>query len=130
MIYFDKETLNILKYIRRHKGVTEQVLKDRFERSEDDNISMLLIEFIKENYVLAKNESDEWVLHDELPYHSSYAFRYYITSKGNEMVEKYCFEFWRWVVPTLISIISLMVSIVTLLLSQYGTDVIKVLLVK
>ena len=58
MIYFDKETLNILKYIRRHKGVTEQVLKDRFERSEDDNISMLLIEFIKENYVLAKNESD------------------------------------------------------------------------
>lgn len=130
MIYFDKDTLNILKYIRRHKGVTEQVLKDKFERSEDDNISMLLIEFIKENYVLAKNESGEWVIHDKLPYRSSYAFRYYITSKGNEIVEKYCFEFWRWVVPTLISIISLMVSIVTLLLSQYGTDVLKVLLVK
>ena len=126
MIYFDKKTLAILKCITKNEGITERELRYKF----GNDISMLLINFVKEQYVIADDENNNHVTHDKLPYHSNSLFTYYPTSKGNELVETRVFNFWKWTIPTFISILSLLLSIITFLLSIYGNDIIKVHLLK
>lgn len=125
MIYFDNNTFKILKYIKRNKCVSEQNLIDNF-----GDISFLLIDLSKEGYTIAQNENGNWYSFDTIPYHTNPQFKYYVTPKGNELIEQRKFNFWKWSIPTFISILSLVISIATLLLSVFGNDIIKVMLVK
>ena len=126
MIYFDKKTLAILKYIVKNNGITEQTLVNKF----GNDISMLLINFVHEEYVTVEDENGKHITHDKPPYHSSYQFKYYSTPKGNELVETRVFNFWKWTIPTFISVLSLILSIITFLLSVYGNEILKVHLIK
>lgn len=126
MIYFDKENVNILKYIKRHKGVSEGILANKFGA----DVSMFLILLVQERYLIAEDENKKYVIHDTMPYHSSSNFKYYPTPKLNQLVEEKVFNFWKWTIPTFISILSLILSIITLLFSIYGNDIIKVLLIE
>lgn len=126
MIYFDNETVNILKYIKHHKGVSEGVLVNKF----GSDVSMLLIQLVQEKYLIAEDENGNRVLHKHQPYHTTGKFTYYPTTKLNQLVEEKVFNFWKWTIPTFISILSLILSIITLLFSIYGNDIIKVLLIE
>lgn len=116
MIYFDKETLRLLKYICKHKGVSEKTLIQKF----GDDISDTLILFVQEQYVLAKDDDGEWCRHDKPPFHSSYRFTYFSTPKGNELIETKIFNFRKWFIPLTISIVSMMISVASLVSSQFG----------
>lgn len=129
MMHFDRRTLKILRYICRHKGVTEHQLREKF-KTEDDDVSMTLILFVQEGYVVSKDGDGNWCTHNEIPFRTAYNYTYYISTKGNELIETRQFSFWRWIVPTFISLISLAISTVTLLYTIYGDKLIKVLFVE
>lgn len=125
MIYFDKKTIKLVRYIKRHAGVTEGKLHKKF-----GDISMLLISLFQEDYVIIKNENDKYVHHAQQPYHTTDKFTYYPTSKLNQLVEEKVYNFKKWIFPLAISVASLIASVLTLLYSIYGDNIIKVLLVK
>ncbi len=112
MIYFDKRTLSVLRYIQRRgeRGVKFEKLRNKFGY---DSNSFLLQNFIIEFYVIAQDSQGNWINKDECPPIIESDFRFYSTSKANELIETRIFNFWKWVIPTLISIVALVVSIIT-----------------
>ena len=80
----------------------------------------------REKYIVTQNEKGEWVDFDELGAHSSKDFRSYCSPRGNEFLEKRVFNFWKWIIPTIISTLALIVSV----LSAAFPGIIKVLLLE
>lgn len=114
MIYFDNKHIKVLKHIARHKnGVSIEKLERKF--GDTANISFL-INLSKEHYVLFGN-ADQWI---EVDYSMTIPNTtvVFATSKSNEFIEKRCYEFWRWSIPTIISVAALIVSVITLLSEQ------------
>lgn len=124
-IYFDKKTIKILWDIRRHgdKGISWETLRDKHK--ETGNV-FLLESLTKEKYIVTQNEKGEWVDFDELGAYSNKDFRSYCSPRGNEFLEKRVFDFWKWIVPTIISTLALIVSV----LSAAFPGIIKVLLLE
>ena len=79
-----------------------------------------------EKYIVTQNEKGEWVDFDDLGGHLSENFRSYCSPRGNELLEKRVFDFWKWVIPTIISTLALIVSV----LSAAFPGIIKVLLLE
>lgn len=111
MLYFDRETLKILRTIkkRKKKGITWGELLSKFD---DEATHIILILFTREQYIGTRNEKGEWLYFedDEKPWISDDNFTSFSSPKGNELVERCCFDFWKWIIPTIISIIALAVS--------------------
>lgn len=117
MVYFDKKTLSILKFIKRSgkNGVTWHTILNECKGKE---VSIQLLENLtKEKYTATQNECGEWIdfetLEKQIPIHQNSHFKSFTTPKGNELIELRCFNFWKWVIPTVISIISLVISTVS-----------------
>ena len=117
MVYFDKKTLSILKFIKHSgkNGVTWQTI---LNECKDKEVSIQLLENLtREKYIVTQNECGEWVdfktLEKQLPIHQNSHFKSFATPKGNELIDLRCFNFWKWVIPTVISIISLVISTVS-----------------
>lgn len=111
MIYFDRKTLAVLRRIKRgrKKGVGWGELQRKYKDAAD---SALLAEFTRELYTVSTDKDGRYLSfgkdwdHVILP-----GFRSYITPKGLELIETRCFAFWRWVIPTLVSVAALAVSV-------------------
>ncbi len=116
MIYFDKETTQLLKYICKHEGESEKTLRRKF----GDGVSSTLILLVQDQYILAKDDDGKWHEHDKLPFYSSDLFTYFATPKGNELIETKIFNFRKWFIPLAISIVSIMISVASLVSSQFG----------
>lgn len=111
MIYFDKRTLEILRYIKKcgDKGAKWIDIQRKFK---DDAPVELLMSFTKELYTETLTDTNEWIgvegfnkpIMDD--YHS------FSTPKANELIEKKIFDFWKWIIPTLISVAALVVSVI------------------
>lgn len=115
MIHFDRKTLGILRLINRRgdKGASWGLIMKRY--STDANI-FLLESLSIEHYTVTKNESGEWIRFDEkLGPHRDAGFVSFSTPKGRELLERMTFDFWKWVIPTLISVIALAISCLGLL---------------
>ncbi|MDU6307304.1 MAG: hypothetical protein E6579_11640 [Clostridium sp.] len=108
MIYFDRKTLLILWCIKRSgdNGVTWGYLRKKY--GEDDANSFLLESLSKELYTVTKDQNGEWISEWNTAIYDS--FRSFCTAKGNEILEKRLFDFWKWIIPTLISVAALVVS--------------------
>lgn len=111
-IYFDKNTIKILWDIHRHgdKGASCGTLRDKHK--EAGNI-FLLEALTKEQYIVTQNEKGEWIDFNNFSGHSNQNFRSYCAARGNEFLEKRVFNFWKWVIPTVISILALIVSVLS-----------------
>ena len=114
MVVFDKKTLRILKYIRNHNkhGVTWTKLQKKF--GEDDANIFLLEALNKELYVVTKNTEGQWIDFNQQQFYMDSKFVSFATPKANEMIERKCFDFWKWIIPTLISVVALLISILAL----------------
>ncbi len=115
MIYFDRKNLKILKYIKRCgcKGVTWSKLQKRF--GEDLANAFFLTALTKQSYIVTKDENGKW-LSDKYDFSVIHlGFRSYSSPKGNELIEKRCFDFWKWTIPIVISVAALIVSVVSAL---------------
>lgn len=116
VIYFDRKTLSILRYIHRRgsRGATWGQLYKKF--GEDAANPYLLESLSTELYTATKGHDGKWLSFDahwdKIVYDD---FRSYCTPKGNELLEKRLFDFWKWVIPTLISVVALCFSFIGLL---------------
>lgn len=114
LICFDRKTLSILRYIKRcgEKGASWDNIQKRF--GEDTANIFLLESLSKELYTVTQDRSGKWLdFTNENPI--IYGFRSFITPKGNELLEQKYFSFWKWAIPTIISVAALIVSIIALL---------------
>ena len=114
MVVFDKRTLRILKYIhnRSKKGVTWATLQKKF--GEDDANTFLLEALNKEQYLATKDIKEQWIDFDQPQLIMDSRFVSFATPKANEMIERKCYNFWKWMIPTFISVVALFISILAL----------------
>ncbi len=75
---------------------------------DDDANPILLESMSKELYTVTKDQNSKWINEWNITIYDS--FRSFCTPKGNEMLEKRLFNFWKWIIPTLISVAALIVS--------------------
>lgn len=111
VIYFDRKTLSILKYIYRSgdRGVSWEQLRSKY--GDKAPVSLLVNLDIAE-YTVTKDQNGNWI-YDKDKFRSTHGtFRSFCTSKGNELIETRCFNFWKWIIPTIISIVALVVSFI------------------
>ena len=128
MVYFDKKTLKLLKYIYKHPKVSHDKLKSKFKDTINWKLEDSLADFVNDTYVTVIDKDGEPHYYFDLPYDDNLNFRYFTDSKGQEFVDSRIYNFWKWTIPIFISVLSLIISVATLLFSQFGNDVIKVLL--
>lgn len=116
MIYFDRKTLSILAYIQKKhdRGASWKELQGKF--GEDCANPYLLESFTVELYTATKDADGKWLTFDEKwDGVARGEMRSYCTPKGNELLERRQFDFWKWIIPTLISVAALIVSFIGLL---------------
>lgn len=109
-IAFDRDTLSVLKYIYRSgdNGVSWRCLTEEF-----DHADFLLLECLsKTEYTVTKDQNGQWLHPNGDWTYTDGAFRSYCSPKGNELIQRRCYDFWKWTVPVFISIAALIVSIV------------------
>ncbi|MGN0629979.1 MAG: hypothetical protein ACI4JN_01510, partial [Ruminococcus sp.] len=94
------------------KGISWGTLRKKFGDETAD--PALLSDLSKEGYTATKNEKGEWVHPDEFGVVGD-DFRSFTTSKANQIIERECFDFWKWIIPTLISVAALVISALALL---------------
>ena len=109
MIYFDKDMSKVLLYIHRRKyqGVIEHKLHSKF----GEDVPNKLIALVQEDYIRCYDTNNNAISFDHSPYTTEWNFIYYSTPKGNELIETRIFNFWKWIIPTFISILALIVTI-------------------
>lgn len=114
-IYFDKNCFNVLKdiYKRGLQGITWSDLRKKHGDNADEQF---LINLSKELYICTKDSEGMWINYagGQAPVVEPKKFRSYCTPKGNAFIEERRYNFRRWFIPTVISIISLLISIFTL----------------
>ncbi len=127
MEYFDKKTLKILKYIYKcgDKGAEWSYILDNFENA---SIEMLL-EFNTSLYATAFYKDGKPIPYATFHITSVEGIRSYCTPKGSQLLEDRIFNLWKWAIPTIISLISLLVSIITFWLTLNGNEILKVMII-
>lgn len=123
MIYFDKTNLKILKKIfrRREKGVTLLELKKHYEKAfnkthkKTESFSEFIYTLCEEEYIFCTDPEKSWSVNEvsQTPWWFFDTGIYRITEKGCELLQRRSFDFWKWMIPTIISIVSLVVSALT-----------------
>lgn len=118
MIDFDRHTVKLLRFIRRQKNATApqieiQKYSDKISVEKED-IGFLLICLTKEGYLLAIKK-DGFDTFDAPPYSTTQYTRFWITPRGKKLLEDQFADFWRFMIPTLISVAALIISAVSLI---------------
>ena len=127
MIYFDKRNLNLLKIIYRSKdGITfdaiskkvlppelyEKEKKDGAEEcKEKEQLNASIISFFNEGYIGCTNTDKAWIKLPDVIVGVTAKANFFCTEKGNEYLEKRSYGFWKWALPTIISVLALIVSV-------------------
>ena len=117
MIFFDRKTLSILKHIKKSGdiGDTWGALQQKY--GHDVANPVLLEQLSRELYTVTQDSCGNWQYFDESwDGIFAYDFRSFCTPKRNELLETRCFNFWKWMIPTSISIVALFISILGILL--------------
>lgn len=119
MIYFTIKNLLILNYIKRHKekGAVWQEIFDKFDKKDREHCDGFLRELSSEFYIVTKDKHGNWLTFKENPQHSSPDYISFITDKGIDLLERKLFDFFKWIIPVKISILSLVVSFAALIIS-------------
>jgi len=110
--HFDKDTVKLLRYIYFRKGVTEKQILKKF--GEDSGVGFTLINLSIDSYLTAEDESGKpfayKVRNDDTPHASFDSTRWYTTAKSNLVVQSDCANLWKWLVPLIVSLVSLALS--------------------
>ena len=117
MIYFDRKTLRILSFIRRRKdkGVPWDTLQKKF--GSDAANPYLLEALTDELYTVTRDQNGKWISFDQGWDHAIHgSFRSYCTPKGKALLERRSFDFWKFIIPTVISVVALVVSFIAAVL--------------
>lgn len=117
-IYFDKKRLNLLSAIYRSgdNGISWDLLQRKFGETANP---AFLESLCRQDYIGTADSDGNWINYERnRPFIVTPAYRSYILPRGRELLETRRFNFWRWVLPTLISVFALIVSVISLLLNR------------
>lgn len=125
-IVFDRRTLSVLRYINRRgeRGARWGAIEKRF--GEDTANPYLLANLSEELFTVTKNENGNWVNFDPWNMVSKHSYVSFCTPKGKKLLQDRSFDFWKWVIPTLISVLALAISAITFLLTIFGSGIVRV----
>lgn len=109
-MYFDRRTARLLLfiYLSGDRGVSWGTLRKVFKRTA--NI-FVLESLTNEGYTVTKDSSDHWIAFTEDNIHRDSNYRSFCSTKGNAFLENRIFNFWKWTIPTIISVAALIVSV-------------------
>ena len=132
MIYFDKDTLSVLKHIYKKgdNGATWAELRTKF----DDHANIFLLEALsRELYTVTKDKTeksnfDKWIDFNTWEGPDCSNFISFISPRGKELLQKRSFDFWKWMIPTIISLLALALSVLTFIFTVGVDKIVKVLL--
>ena len=109
-IYFDRSTIKLLRYIKRHKEPTLCKIRNRFPK---DDPTMLLINLCLSQYIGADRKNGEHSFLTDGNWNFTGKEQFWITRKGKSFLDQRFDRLWQWSIPTLISIASLIISIIS-----------------
>lgn len=115
-IYFDRQALRLLAEIYRSGdvGVPWRLLQKHYGERADP---YFLENLSRADYIITRNADGEIVDYSvNRPLVVTPKFRSYILPRGRELLEERRFNFFRWVVPTVISVAALIVSVISLMM--------------
>jgi hypothetical protein len=92
--------------------VTWTKLQKKF--GEDDADTFLLEALNKEQYLLTKDTEGQWIDFNQSQLIMDSRFVSFATPKANEIIERKHHDFWKWIIPMLISVAALFISILAL----------------
>lgn len=126
-MYFSKRNYRLLSYLYGKNDVTEKRLMDKFgkcfkekKNKKDDGrgaVFWTLAALVKQGYAGCELEDGTFTSFEEIPYSTSNKAKYFLLSKGEFYVENRRWGRWKWIVPLLISAISLLFSFYNLFFS-------------
>ena len=107
-IYFDKKTRKLLRYIKWHPKKTFNHIQQKFT---DKGIGMLLINMCMDDYLICtRSDGTHTNFKNDSPWHSVGDDVFWVTPKGNKLLEDRFDRLWQWSIPTIISVAALIVS--------------------
>ena len=109
---FDSSTIKVLRYIKRHKdGVSIRAIKERFGIEAN---AFLIALFLREQLIVVMRSRDDAVSpQDPKDVLSHPEYMVYCAFRGRAILEERCFNFWKWTIPTIISVAALIVSVIS-----------------
>ena len=122
MIEFDRRTRKVLAAIyNANDGISYEKLLNKFRSQGEQQIpdlSKLIYDFYKEEYISCEDPIKAFAIFEEtdciMGVSKSAVFR--TTSKGNRYIQQVNWDLTKWLVPTVISIVALIVSGISFLL--------------
>ena len=120
--YIDRETAKILKTIKKNPKVTRAELREKYDNADD---SIMLYLCAKDYLVCIHPNGSVSTFYIREPrfYHPNDTF--WLTPKGKAFLEANSSKNLQWLIPTIISVIALLISI----LSAIFPGVVKVMLI-
>lgn len=126
---FDRKTVSLLRYMKHHRGKTPseifQIKKFRDKSNPQNttvNICFCLENLYKQGYI--SNNSNLLFASSETPCNfEEFMLKsepFYITAKGKKFLEDRFDRYWMWIIPTSISVLTLICSLLTFLFSFHG----------
>ena len=109
-IYFDRKTIKLLRYIRCHKSKTLYDIQKKF--GEDADI-MLIIGLCQCNYLVAIKENGKYTVFSDKAEIIENTETFWVTPKGKKILDDRFDRLWQWSIPTIISVVALIVSILS-----------------
>jgi hypothetical protein len=113
MIVINKQTAKMLRYIKRKDEPTAGEIIKRFKLDGD----MELINLCREQYLLCRKDDGTFTDFSDGEFSTSSTFKYWATPKTDKYLEDRNQNLFKWAFPTLIALISLLVSIIALIQS-------------
>lgn len=120
-IYFNHKSIKILRYIRWHRANTEYKIQKKF--GENAN-SLFLVNLCKAGYLVAIRPDGRYTDFRDGTLKTASDFSYWVSPKGEKLLDDRFDRMWQWAIPTAISIVALAISV----LSALFPGVIKVIL--
>lgn len=109
-MYFDRRTTRVLLfiYMSRDHGVSWGTLHKVFKKTA--NI-FLLETLTNEGYTVTCDRPKHSITFTEDNIHRDANYRSFCSTKGRAFLENRIFNFWKWTIPTIISVVALIVSV-------------------
>lgn len=112
-VYIDRRTEKILRYIRRHPANRLADILDKFQ-TEDDKLGQTIINLCMADYLVCKHSDQSMTqFKDGPPWDQRWDDNLWISPKGRKLLEDRFDRFWQWSIPTIISVIALVISVLS-----------------
>ena len=107
-IFFDRKTVKLLRYIKRHPYDRLSDIQKKFGESAD---STLIINLCLADYLIAIKNDGTYTNFKDGNFVLFSDETFWISPKGKQVLDDRFDRLWQWSIPTIISVAALIISI-------------------